>query len=152
MSAADNNVRHQLLELGIGDFNATLVIPAMFYGPAQSDPGLTQVKVLVRGLQRTMRQMGATWIVPTGDFDASTATCLKAVGGPMWMEMPWYELTQKLLDAKKAGKRFHPPSAARGIELAGLGDDWSLSTIAMYAIGTMLGAAAWKAYSKKKGR
>lgn len=148
MSAADNNVRHQLLELGIGDFNATLIVPTMFYGPAQSDPGLTPVKVLVRALQRTMREMGATWVLSSGELDAPSATCLKAVAGPTWGEMPWYELTQRLLDAKKAGKRFEALGAARGVALSGI-EDLSLSTIAMYAIGTMIGAAAWKHYSKK---
>lgn len=147
MSAADNNVRHQLLELGIGDFNATLIVPTMFYGPAQSDPGLTPVKVLVRALQRTMREMGATWVTSSGELDASSATCLKAIAGPMWAEMPWYELTQKLLDAKKAGKRFQSPGPARGVALAGI--DLSFNTIAMYALGTILGAAAWKHFSKK---
>lgn len=149
MSAADHNVRHQLLELGIGDFNATLIIPTMFYGPAQSDPGLTPVKVLVRALQRMMREMGATWVVSSGELDAGSATCLKAIAGPMWAEMPWYELSQKLIDARKAGKRFEPMGAARGVVLSGFQDG------VVTSIGSVVGAAiggiiVYHILSKKK--
>lgn len=150
MSAADNNVRHQLLELGIGDFNATLIVPTMFYGPAQSDPGLTPVKVLVRALQRTMREMGATWVVSSGELDAASATCLKAVAGPRWGEMPWYELTQKLLDAKRAGKRFEALGAARGVALAGFQD--GVVTSIGSVVGAAIGGLIVYHLMKKKGR
>ncbi len=155
MSAADNTARAQLLRLGIGDFNATMIVPTMFYGPAQSDPGLTQVKVLLRGMQKAMREMGATWVQASGDFDENTATCLKAVGGPMWTEMPWYELTAKLLAAKDAGKRFERPTPAQGVALHGFGgilDDITSASPQKMAAYIGIGIAAYYGYKHfKKG-
>lgn len=149
MTPEPTSVRAELLKLGIGDFNATLIIPMMFMGPAQCDPDLTQMKLLVKALQKRMQGMGATWIVAHGRLDQNTASCLAATVGPRWSEMAWHDIIKALELAKNSGRSFAKPPTAKGVELSGLGDDWSLNTIAMYALGTILGAAAWKHFSKK---
>lgn len=119
---SDNTARSLLLRLGVGDFNATMVIPVMFFGPAQSDPDMTQIKVLTKAMQQTMKAMGASWLTANGQLDASTSTCLAVIGGAHWTETPWYELVQRLLEARDHGQRFTRPGPAQSIELAGVPD------------------------------
>lgn len=115
------NVRDVLLRMGIGDFNATMCIPIMFMGPAQTDPDLTPVKLVTKAMQRIMQSMGAQ-IGAWGRIDQQTADNLSALAGPHWSENPWFELCTRLLDAQKSGLRFHPVlSSDNPVELSGMG-------------------------------
>src|SRR5574338_353635 len=122
MSSAPSSVRSELLKLGIGDFNATLIIPMMFMGPAQCYPDLTQMKLLIKALQKQFQAMGATWIVAHGRLDQNTATCIAALVGPRWSEIAWHDIVTALEAAKASGKSFARPSPATGVELSGMGD------------------------------
>lgn len=119
------NAREILLKLGIGDFNATMVVPVMFYAPAQGDPDITPIKVLTKAIQKVMQQMGATWLSATGRIDNQTAECLQAIAGPLWNETVYFDLCKRLMAARDAGKRFSrpvtPASSGRPVELSGLG-------------------------------
>lgn len=145
---SDHSIRSLLLRLGIGDFNATMIVPTMFYGPAQTDPDLTQSKLLVKAMQQAMIEMGATWIRPIGRLDQNTASCLHVLCGPSWNDKPWFELVTALLDAKDAGKSFKQPPSATGVELSGLPDVSAIpGGYLTLALGAFLG---WRYL--KKGR
>ena len=149
---SQHNTRAQLLDLGIGDFNATLVIPQMMIAPAQGDPDMTQVKVLTKAFQKTMQQMGATWILATGYIDQETAYCLQAIAGQHWNELPWFDLVHRLLAARDGGHRFarkQGVTGARAIELSGLPD---VSGIPGGYVTIGLGAFLAYRYLTKKGR
>jgi len=98
------NVRGLLLGLGMGDFNATLVIPVMWFSPRATDPGMPPVILLTRAIQRTLNRMGADLEV-TGILDDPTATCLDQVCGPEWLADTWYELVRDVLSAQQRGVR-----------------------------------------------
>jgi len=121
MGRADFNTRQILLDLGIGDFNATMIQPYMFMGPAQTDPAMAQVRLLTKAIQRQMIAMGATWIQPHGVIDDPTAHCLHALVGPHWNETTWGELAQAILIAKGNGKKFkRREGASSQVSLGGL--------------------------------
>lgn len=147
------NVRQILLRMGIGDFNATLVIPLMFMGPAQTDPDITASKVLVKQMQHIMQSMGAGFVQANGRVDKPTADCLHSLVGPHWSEHPWFEICVKLLDAQEAGKKFsmRGTRASRNpVELAGFGLFDSLPDVPGGPI--VLGIAAYVAYRYFKKR
>lgn len=123
MTTDNGSARDILLRMGIGDFNATMIIPMMFYGPAQTDPDITASKLLVKQMQVIMQGMGATFVRASHYLDQPTAWCLQAVAGPHWREHPWFELCTLLLDARTAGKKFAMRGAgsASSVELSGLG-------------------------------
>lgn len=106
MPKTENNTRRMLLELGIGDFNATMILPYMFMGPAQTDPAMAQVQLLVKAMQRQMIAMGATWIRASGKIDIDTAHCLQELAGPHWNQTTYVELVNAILIAKRNRKTF----------------------------------------------
>lgn len=123
MARDEHNTRRLLLDLGIGDYNATMVLPYMFMAPAQTDPAMAQVQLLTNAMRMNMRAMGATWVAQRGAIDDSMAFCLHALVGPHWNEITWGELVNALLIARRKGQRF---SRAYGIgpqtvELGGMG-------------------------------
>jgi len=122
MQHDEHNTRRILLDLGIGDFNATMILPYMFMGPAQTDPAMAQVRLITKAMQRHMVTMGATWIKPTGSIDVETAHCFHALVGPHWNQITWQELASALVIAKANGKKFKRTFSADGVvELSGLG-------------------------------
>lgn len=122
MSNADFNTRQLLLDLGIGDFNATMILPYLFMGPAQTDPAMAQVQLLTKAIQRQLIVMGATWIKPSGTIDDPTAHCFHALMGPHWNQTTWGELAKAILVAKGNGKKFRRPvGPSQPVQLAGLG-------------------------------
>lgn len=149
------NARATLLRMGIGDFNATMCIPVMFMGPAQTDPTITPVMILVKSMKTIMREMGAQ--VPMNHrMDMPFAHCLHALAGPHWAEHPWFDLCEKLLDAREHGMRFSsraaPAPGGNPIELSGLGMLPSFDAIPGGIV--TVGAAAYLLYRhfKKKRR
>lgn len=116
-----HNTRRLILELGIGDFNATMILPYMFMGPAQTDPMMASVRLMTAAIQRQMITMGAAWVKPTGVIDELTAHCLHVLVGPHWNEVTWQEIITALLDAKKSGRKFAKPYTSSMPTLSGIG-------------------------------
>jgi hypothetical protein len=114
MTLDKHNVRALLLDLGVGDFNATMAIPYMFIAPRTTDPAAVQLLVVVRKLQEALLNMGATDVVPTGVLDDTTAKALAQICGPEWLSMPYYEIVRCVVKAEKAGHAFIQPSAYTG--------------------------------------
>lgn len=114
-----NSARGLLLALGMGDYNATMVISYLFMAPAQTDPQMAQIILLTEHLQRAMKRMGAPLPV-TGSIDASWAPYFKAVAGSNWPDLPWAEIARHVLEAKARGKKLAPQGITITVERGGL--------------------------------
>jgi len=110
MKASQHSIRALLRSIGIGDFNATLVIQSMFIAPATTDPKSASTILLVQHLQRILNRQGAK-IRETGYLDHATAGAIQAVAGPGWEQRPWADTAQAILLARDTGQtwRDDPP-------------------------------------------
>lgn len=95
-----------LLEgIGMGQFNATQVIPYLMIAPATTDPKAPQIVLLVRHIQKALYDLGANYVPDSGRLDAPTARALLEVTGPNWERMSWAESVQAIVNAKSAHRR-----------------------------------------------
>jgi len=94
-------LRVLLTDLGIGNFNATMIIPFMFMAPASTDPKQPSVLMLVRAIQQTLYSMGAP-VRDSGMIDQATSYQLERLAGPGWLNQSWAQVVTTLLEAKKA--------------------------------------------------
>jgi len=108
MSAASPNLRELLTGIGIGQFNATMVIQYMLISPATTDPKSAQIILLVQHIQRALYELGATSVALSGRLDTQTAAALEDVVGPNWERMPWSASVAAILTARKQGRRLQP--------------------------------------------
>lgn len=148
-----NNIRAILLDLGVGDFNATMAIPYMLLAPRATDPSMVQMLVVVRKIQEALMGMGAVQVQNTGVLDAPTAKALDQICGPEWLSAPYYETIQTVLAAERAGHQFMPdpviddgPSATGDYVLGFLPD--VPGGIVTYGVGAAL--LYWMLKKKKK--
>ncbi len=118
MSKPNKNARELLIGIGIGDFNATIVIPYMFISPATTDPKSSQTILLVQHVQRALYDLGATEVVMSGRLDAPTAHALSRVVGPNWERMTWAANVSALIAAKEGGVSLRAPPPPRGAPVA----------------------------------
>ncbi len=146
-----NSARSILLALGMGDFNATMVIQYLFLAPAQTDPQMAQIIMLTTHLQEAMVAMGAPVRV-TGSIDGAWAPYFDRVCGRHWQDLPWAEIARMVIAAKARGQRIDPQGATITIQRGALdGVLDSLPTIPggifTYAVG---GYLLWR-HMKRKG-
>ncbi len=114
-----NSARSILLKLGMGDYNATMVISYLFMAPAQTDPQMAQIILLTKHLQQAMREMGCALPV-TGSIDAQWGPYFTAVCGADWPDLPWAEIGRMVLAAKARGKRLQPQGITITVGKGGL--------------------------------
>jgi hypothetical protein len=105
----ENNARQILKRLGMGDFNATMVMQFMFVAPAATDPAMPPVVLMTRHLQQGLVASGADCGI-TGIIDDQTAKCLEALVGPKWHQMSWYHLMNAVIRAKQRRSFTSPQS------------------------------------------
>lgn len=110
-----NTCRNLLIQLGVGDFNATMAIPYMFIHARALDPSMVQMLVVVTKLQEALAAMGANGIVPHGVLDPATSDAIQALVGPEWVQMPFYEIVKAVVKAEHSGFQFAPATAQAGI-------------------------------------
>lgn len=108
MMKPSTNVRELLTRLGIGGFNATMIIPYMFIAPATTDPKSAQTILLVQHLQQALYDLGATDVPQSGRLGRETAMALLQVAGPNWERMTWSGNVAAVLNAKEAGVTLDP--------------------------------------------
>ena len=108
MSDTSMESRELLTAIGVGDFNATGIIPYMMIAPATTDPKAGQIVILVQQVQRALWQLGATDVVVSGRLDDATARALEQVAGPNWERMSWGANVKALIDARRKNFRIHP--------------------------------------------
>jgi hypothetical protein len=102
MSKSLNNGRELVRALGIGNFNATMIIQYLFIAPATTDPKSAPVIMLVKAIQKKLIAMGAK-IAPTGYLDNATAAAIEVICGHGWEQRPWADLVQNVLQAQRTG-------------------------------------------------
>jgi hypothetical protein len=112
------SLRDLLTALGVGDFNATMIIPYMMISPATCDPKSAQIILLVQHVQRALYGLGATSVANTGYLDAQTAAALQDLVGPGWEGMPWATNVQAIIGAQETGMRFHKGKAPSAVPVA----------------------------------
>lgn len=117
---ATQNVRSLLTQIGVGDFNATMIIPYMFIPPATTDSSSAQIIMLIAHLQQAMG------LPITGKIDRATANAFTKLLGKEWARVAWYEIAQHVV-ADLTGWTAQTPSRGRGnanplSRDAGLGD------------------------------
>ena len=120
-NAQTENARAILNALGVGNFNATMIIPYLFMAPAQTDPDMAQVQLLVSFIQRRLNTLGAR-IPVSGFLDVATITQLQRYTGPGWAKLSWYEIAKLLLAASQPFATAPPPSRGRAHALGFLPD------------------------------
>lgn len=140
-----NTVRDILLDLGVGDFNATMAIPFMLIPPRTLDPAMVQVLVVNRCLQQMLVEMGASRVRVTGVLDEGTADALTQIVGPEWLTMPYYESLRRVTAAHQAGHRFVTVAPHRQSAMGGTFDFLpSVPGGAMtYGIAALVGLHYW---------
>ncbi len=147
------SARSLLVSLGVGQFNATGVIPFMMFAPGTTDPKSPAVVLLVQHLQRVLFAMGAHDVVENGHLDVPTAHALAHLVGPGWERMTWAQNVAAVLSARERGVRLeHPVAEHPGMPLAVSGPLDFLPDVPgglfTYAIGGFL---LWRHLAKKKG-
>lgn len=136
MDRGGNSARSILLSLGMGDFNATMVIPYLFMAPAQTDPQMSQIIMLTRHLQSVMKSMGCPLSV-TGTFDTNWAPYVAKVVGRDWLNVPWSEICQEVIAAKNRRMSLAPVGVAMA-PMSGFADSIPGGKTTLYVLGAFL--------------
>lgn len=96
----DNDARAMLLALGVGHYNATIMIQYMFLAPSATDPAMPSIMLMTKHLQAGLRAAGAR--VPLdGTIGDETAAALVRLVGPEWNHVTWYGLFEAVTYAKR---------------------------------------------------
>ncbi len=96
--------RDLLLDLGVGQYNATLMVETLMMAPATTEAAAAPTMMLVGHVQEAMNDMGAE-LVRTGYLDQPTAQALAQVAGARFLERSWYDVIKDVVVARKAGIR-----------------------------------------------
>jgi hypothetical protein len=108
MAKKNRTGRELLTGIGIGNFNATMIIQYLFVAPATTDPRSSPIIIMVEHIQRLLNVMGAG-IPISGYLDTPTAKALDDVLGQGWERVSWGENIGGLLDAYESGYSAEPP-------------------------------------------
>lgn len=110
MSKPTQNAREILTALGIGHFNATMIMPYMFVAPATTDPKSAQTIMVVSALQKILYGLGATDVPLSGALDAATARALESIVGPDWQRTTWAGNASSVLAYRDNGGLLRAPA------------------------------------------
>lgn len=147
------NAREILSKIGVGEFNATQVIPYFFLTPSATDADMPPIIVLVEALQRHLREMGADVRVD-GILSVNTASAFRALLGQNWPRMPWYRIAEAVMDARRHGTRLHTGGASLAGVSVGADDLGFLPDVPCGLKGIALALAGFYLYRRygRKGR
>jgi len=105
-----HEARALLLGIGVGDFNATMIIPYLFIAPSTTDPGMNQIILLTKHVQKALVAMGAPGVRVTGKLDNATGAAITQLSGPGWLTRPWYQLVSDVIKGNEQGFVFRDDS------------------------------------------
>jgi hypothetical protein len=98
--------RDMLTSLGVGRFNATMLIETLFMAPATTEASSPPVMLLVGHIQDVINDLGASpRLVRTGLIDPPTAYYLVQIAGSDFLHMSWYEVVREVVKAKAAKRQ-----------------------------------------------
>lgn len=116
--------RDMLTALGVGRFNATMMIETMFMAPATTEAASPPVMLMVGRIQDILNELGASPpLVRNGLIDQPTAFYLVQIAGPDFLHLSWYEVIREVIKAKAANRQLKaqgkyqlplPPKPAMG--------------------------------------
>jgi len=148
------NLREMLLAAGIGEFNATMSIPYMYFLPSTTDPYAQGVIQIVEGLQNLLNARGL--LVPIdGWMGPETINAVMRYAGASWRDKSWMQIYGDVLRGQLA-PGFAPPEPtdelAGYIEETGLGDlTTAVTDLVTSPIGLVAGGAlAYLLWRSKK--
>ena len=129
-------IREMLLAAGVGEFNATLSIPYMFFLPRTCDPYAQGVMQIVQGLQNLCNQRGAQLAID-GWMGQDTQRAVARYAGKNWRDKTWVQLYGDVLNgrARAAGARAPAPREVAESGLGGIVSDITTSPLAWIAAG-----------------
>lgn len=111
--------RDLLIDLGVGRFNATMLVQTMMMAPATTEAASAPVMLLVQHLQMALADMGAP-VKSHGLVDPPTDHAMKRLAGDKWMFRTWFDVTRMVVAARKQGKKL-TPTAAPVVKSDGMG-------------------------------
>lgn len=118
--------RDLLTDLGVGRFNATMLIETLMMAPATTEAGSAPVMVLVQHIQAVLQQLAPkAGISATGVIDRPTDIVMRQICGDDWLYRTWFDVTRMVVSAKQKGTRINvetlQSAAPAEPQLAGLG-------------------------------
>jgi hypothetical protein len=99
--STSTSARELLTRLGVGQFNATMVIQFMFIPAATTDPKSPPVMLLVRTIQKRLSDLGYS-VPQNGYLGEETAKALDYAVGPGWEKLMWGDVVKGVLTAPAA--------------------------------------------------
>lgn len=142
--------RDLLIDLGVGQYNATMLVETLMMAPATTEAAAAPTMMLVGHIQENLNAMGAG-LVPNGYIDPPTADALAAISGRNVLQKSWFEVAKDVVAARRAGatirRRRHRVAPASSVGFLDLPD--VPGGIVTYAAGGLL---LWHLLSKKKKR
>jgi hypothetical protein len=140
--------RELLLDLGVGQYNATMLIETLMMAPATTEAAAAPTMLLVGHIQEALNAMGSELVV-TGYIDKPTAQALAQIAGPMFLSRSWFDVVKDVVAARRAGiqlkKKMPRPAAKPAMGLFDLPD--VPGGIVTYAAGGLL---LWHLLKKKR--
>lgn len=104
-TSSARDVRQMVKQMGIGEVNASLVIPSMFLIPRTTDPDAQATILIIQALQQGLS------LPATGILDTPTVRALARVSGPGWHAKTWAQLYDDVQAARLLAAR----AAATGL-------------------------------------
>lgn len=116
------NGRNLLLKLGVGNYNATMMIPYLFVSPMTTDPKSPMIMLMVKHLQKMLNQMGAGLIV-TSYLDRPTANALTGLfDTEQWTQWSWSDVIASTVKSKTQNVRLDAVPPPNKYAIAATGD------------------------------
>lgn len=100
MVGGRENARQMLEAAGIGEYNAILSLPYIYFLPRTCDPYAQGVMQLVEGLQNLLKARGLA-VPKDGVMGPSTIAAVKQYAGPGWGDKTWLQIYGDVLRGKK---------------------------------------------------
>lgn len=120
--SSEVSARNLLLKLGVGNYNATMIIPYLFTSPMTTDPKSPMIMLLVKHMQKVLNQMGAGLIV-TSYLDRPTAAALTGLfGSTNWTAWAWSDVIAGVVQAKANNTKLSEVEPVTTHAIAATGD------------------------------
>jgi hypothetical protein len=150
IAARSPNLLEMLATAGVGQFNAPMSVPYMYWLPSTCDPAAQGVIQIVEGLQNLLNARGARLEVD-GWMGAPTVRALMPYAGADWRDKTWMQLYGDVLRGRRAAG-FEP---VRAIATDGYTAETGLGDLASTILTNPLawiagGAAAYYVLGRKR--
>ena len=91
---------------GVPQATASMIIPALYQTPAQTNWEMASVLMLVKYIQLKFSEYGER-TTPDGYLDANTIRLIDKYVGPGWRQRDWYSVLQQILKNRVTRPLFH---------------------------------------------